>query len=603
MKKYILLFFGTLVCNTLFAQLYVSSNSFLYNKGAVVFVNRDINLQNNGNLYLRNEGQLIQGLDGSTYRNTGLGKVSVFQEGTVNNFAYNYWCSPVGNASAALGNENFGITMLNQPTGLTSFNTANAVAGFDGYTSAASLNIARYWIWKYISSNVYDPGGLGWIHVQDASTLQPGQGFTMKGSTSVSIDNTNVGETVVNNPGDAQRYDFRGKPNNGDISVAVGANDFTLTGNPYPSALDVNKFLLDPTNTACTRIAYYWEQDKSVNSHLLLDYQGGYGTWAPVALGDVGIYVPATFDSYNPDGTLNTSGSSSGLSIERRFAPIGQGFMVEGTSNGTITLRNSHRDFYKETDQTLGVNLSQFERVANNNVNANVNSNRAPHIRINASMNNQVTRQIALVFVPQATDGVDAGIDAKSSDATLPNDVYFFLDNTRYVIEGVAFDVNKRIPLGVKVTGNSTFKFSIANSINFDENQAVYIYDDLDQSYHNLKNGDYEVSVSEGTFNNRFEITFTETTLSVDNPIKENLTVVQNNNFNQLNIYNPNLLEPKSIKLFDISGKLILDVTKLETNNQYSYNTSGYSDGVYVIQIATNDNQELSQKIIIKNSK
>ena len=72
---------------------------------------------------------------------------------------------------------------------------------------------------KYIASDQYSE----WIHVQSATSINPGEGFTMKGTAG---------------SGDAQRYDFRGKPNNGTISVSVENNQFTLTGNPYPSALD-----------------------------------------------------------------------------------------------------------------------------------------------------------------------------------------------------------------------------------------------------------------------------------------------------------------------------------------------------------------------------
>lgn len=599
------LFFGLLLSKNSFSQLYVGTDSYLYNKGSVVYVEKDINLESDGNLYLRNEGQLIQGLDGSTFKNTGLGKTSVFQEGTVNNYAYNYWCSPVGRATGALGNENFGITMLNQPTGLTTFNPINAVSGYDGTTTSSSLNIAKFWIWKYLSSNVYDPGGSGWIHVKNATTLAPGEGFTMKGSTAISVDNTDVGEEVVNNPGSAQRYDFRGKPNNGNISVGVDLNNLTLTGNPYPSALDVSAFLLDPSNSDCSGNAYYWEHDKTVNSHNVLDYRGGYGTFSPVDLVSNGVYVSATFNSYNIDGSLNSTGSSTGLSIQRRYAPIGQGFMIMGNNLGTVTLKNEHRVFYKESDQTLGQNLSQFERMANVNNTSSFeeNTNEVPHIRINAIMNNQFTRQLALVLVPQATDGVDRGIDAKANVGILPNDMYFALNNEKYIIEGVNFDVNKRIPLGIKAANNSNFIFSVASITNFDENQDVYLYDDFDQSYHNIKNGTYEVNLQEGVYNNRFEITFTTSTLNIDKPIKDNVIVTQNNNIAQLQISNPNLLETKSIALYDISGKIIFNKNKIETQSSYSFSTSTLSDGIYIVNISTKDNQSFSQKIIIENIK
>ena len=97
--------------NIVSSQIFVSNNASLYifNKGTYIYDAGNLELNGpNSNFYLRNEGQFLQATAGAG-ANTGIGKLSVFQEGTVNNYAYNYWCSPVGNASAAIGNEPFGI--------------------------------------------------------------------------------------------------------------------------------------------------------------------------------------------------------------------------------------------------------------------------------------------------------------------------------------------------------------------------------------------------------------------------------------------------------------------------------------------------------------
>jgi hypothetical protein len=357
MKKVIksLVFITLLNSFGVFSQVYVSPNSYVYVKDQLVFVKQGINLQNNGNIYLRKEGQLLQGTTASS-SNLGLGKLSVFQEGTSDNFDYNYWCSPIGNASAASGNENFGITMLNQPTTLTA-STAATILPYSSLNGTANpLSISSHWIWKYLSGTAYSE----WIYAGNTSIVGAGEGFTMKGTSGT--DATTI-DGVQNNSGGTgnQRYDFRGKPNDGNITVNVGLNKLTLTGNPYPSALHVNGFLLDAGNTASTGIAYYWEQKKSVNSHYLASYEGGYGTFSPVSLASNGVYVSATFDTYNPDGTLNSMGLSSGLVIERKYAPIGQGFMVKGSAGGTLTLKNSHRVYYKEHYQSLKELLKQIQ--------------------------------------------------------------------------------------------------------------------------------------------------------------------------------------------------------------------------------------------------
>ncbi|MBF6640489.1 T9SS type A sorting domain-containing protein [Flavobacterium sp. J49] len=580
------------------AQLYVSPNSYVFVKNEYVFVKQDVNLENNAIIFLRNEAQLLQGTTGSS-TNKGQGLLSVFQEGTSDNFDYNYWCSPVGNASTSTGNENFGITMIQLPSSVINSSPATMLtSSYDGLSSNGSLSIATYWIWKFLAGADYSE----WIQSGANTDISAGQGFTMKGTSGT--DNTNIGEATVNNPGGAQRYDFRGKPNDGNITVNVATDNLTLTGNPYPSALHVNAFLLDPSNTDCTGIAYYWEHDKTVDSHLLLAYRGGYGTYAPVSTSptEYGIYVPATFDSYNIDGTINTTGASSGLSIQRKYAPIGQGFMVKGKASGSpvaVTLKNSHREFYKESDV-----YSEFERNVNNYIASTQSptADQAAQIRLNTIMNNQFTRQIALVFLPTATDGIDRGIDAKSPvEETIPNDVYFFLDNNKYVIQGISFDENKRIPIGIKATDNATFKFDASMVVNFDDSQSIFMYDAQDNSYHDIKNSTYEVVLSSGVYNNRFEITFKDANLNSQSDIKSDLIISQNNASQTLTVSNPNSLDLKTVKLFDITGKQIFDQQRLGAQNTYEFSTSGMAEAVYLVEIVTNDNRKMAQKIIVSN--
>ena len=108
---------GLLSC-TLFAQtsMTVRGTSFMYVKDSYVFVKDGINLQTANNfIYLRNEGQLLQGRVGAN-ANNGLGRISIFQEGTSGHFAYNYWCAPVGNTTATPTIGDFGITMAHRPT-------------------------------------------------------------------------------------------------------------------------------------------------------------------------------------------------------------------------------------------------------------------------------------------------------------------------------------------------------------------------------------------------------------------------------------------------------------------------------------------------------
>lgn len=597
MKKTILLIL-ILATTKCISQIYFSPAASMYVKNEVLYVQQDINLASGSNLYLRNNAQLLQGTT-LTSGNTGAGLLSVYQEGTSDNFDYNYWCSPVGNASAALGNENFGITMLSRPTSSIASTAAAILPAATSDGTSNPLAIASKWIYKLINANNYSQ----WVFVGGAATLAPGQGFSMKGTSGTDATDPE-GTGVTNNPGGAQRYDFRGKPNDGTITITLGINNATLTGNPYPSALHLNAFLLDGANTATGGIAYFWEQDKTVNSHTLINYRGGYGSYSPVSLVSNGIYVPATFNSYNGDGSVNNTGSSSGLAIQRKYSPIGQGFVISATASGTATFNNTHRAFYKE-----GTGLSQFEKHTTKEKTSQKEQTdeevveEVSHFKLNTIINNQFTRQLALAFVPEATDGIDIGIDALNMDDALPNDVSFWLENGSYVIQGVNFDETKKIPLILKVTTNASFKFSIPEIVNFDTTQIIYLYDALDDSYHDIKNGTYEVTIAPGVYSDLFKITFkNQATLGTDSQTSKHFFITQDNINSNLKVSNPNNLALKSFKLYDMLGKNVLSKKDLGSEQNYVFSTSGLSNGVYIAEFLTTNNERFTEKIVISNS-
>lgn len=652
MRKYTHLWLLFFVTTASFAQLFVKDNSYVFNKGTVVFVKNEVNLQGDndangtpGNFYLRNEGQLLQGAATTTSANTGAGKLSVFQEGTCNEFAYNYWCSPIGNASTTVGNENFGITMFYVPTSNITSNAATPlpVSDRNGLSGTGSLSIARRWIWKYIASNIYNLNGGGWQSVYAASSLAPGEGFTMKGVSG--SDATTIGEATAVNPGNNQRYDFRGKPNDGDISITVAnvaGPDYTnqtLTGNPYPSAINLNLFLLEnsgytvnyttgaisPSPTfpsiagVITGYAYFWEHNKALaTSHLLTSYSGGYGTYVPNNTNafSPGTYTNATWNTYNADGTPNTTGTFGSAGTERykrMFTPIGQGFMVEGNvATGTAVMKNKYRAFVKEG----AANNSQFERNSSTQSTnwdpipnvagvdyTQFSKEQVPQIRIHTIINDQFTRENVIAFNPFTTDGYDLAMDARSNDSNLPNDAYLSLpnDTNQYVISTLPFDIDKRIPFTVRVNaGQSNFRVTVGESINFTGSNNVYIYDGATGVYHDILNGFYDFRLAEGVHNNRFEITFKDAALSNNNEALQSIAMIQNNQNQLLMLSNPQSLDLKSLELYDITGKLIFTKTNLGNNTSYEFSTASLSEAIYVVKVLTNDNQATSRKIMVE---
>ncbi|KGO96335.1 hypothetical protein Q767_05320 [Flavobacterium enshiense DK69] len=585
----------------LFAQMYVSPNSYVFVNNEQLFIKGDLELNTaTSNLYLRNDAQLLQGTT-DPGANRGVGTLSVYQEGTADGFDYNYWCSPVGNVlSSTAVNNPFGVSQLKDVTGLITSVDPLLTNNLNGV--ASPLTISRRWIYKYITSNQYG----NWIYVAGGNTINAGEGFTMKGTDG----------TSANNPGANQRYDFRGKPNDGTIGITVAPGMRTLTGNPYPSAINLNLFLWDSANLALMKgEAYFWEHNDAVNSHYLVDYQGGYGTYiANNGLYSPGTYNAATWNTYDGNGTLISVGGATGGAYKRMFTPIGQGFKIEGKADGTVQMKNSYRVFVKE-DVT---NNSQFERNVKEengsskwgeiqnvaNVDYTQYSNKElPQIKIHTVLNNQYSREVSLAFNNQATDGYDLGMDARGPEYNLPNDAYFPLDETnQYVISTLPFDVYKKIPFAFKAGSQTTFKVTVGNLINFTEADNIYLHDKTTDLYYDIKNNFFEITLPAGIVKDRFEITFRNANLSTgENALAGSLTVYQNNNTKSLNIANPQMIDLKSCAIYDVAGKSIFTKNKLGTNEEYEFPTSNLSDGVYIVRVNTNDNREMGIKVIVKN--
>ncbi len=611
------------------AQIFVSPSTHLFVNNELLYVKQDV--VNNGYMFLRRDGQLLQGVAGSTANNGG-GELSVFQEGTSDNYDYNYWCSPVGTIASGqgnvVGNFNADATKLfYKPTTIINSTLATILPWGSHDGQADPLSIASRWLWKFVNSTAYSQ----WSHVGNGQPIAPGEGFTMKGTAGT--DNTNV-DGIVNNPGGYQRIDFRGRPNDGDIVIPCMVGQQTLTGNPYPSAIDLSYFLLD--NPACDGTAQFWEQDKTVNSHTLANYRGGYGTFSPAATlaqvtggtAGMGIYTPAIFHSYDSGGNQGGVVSTPGNQYKRRFSPVAQGFLITGANAGTVTMRNRYRVFVKKGS----ANNSQFERNAVSATLANENPNTPsynpdvvdiafpvvisvsgidytnesirpqPQIRINTLIDNQGVRQGVIGFHPEATDGIDRGMDAIASDDGLPSDMFFVIEDKEYIIDMIAYDENKRVQLGFKNAAPANYKITVQEIINADNVENVFLHDKVNNLYYDIKNGVHELNLPAGTNKTDYEITFKQdSNLALGENIKNSFKVYQNNSEQALKISNPMALELNTIVLYDVIGKVIFTKAKLGNKTSYSFPTANLGDGVYIVKMITMDNQEISKKIIIKN--
>ena len=507
--------------------------------GTVVFnTGHTLNVQNDvkvtaGSLTFENNSSLVQinSLDnnGNPFSNTGN---ITYKRITTPMFKYDYtyWSTPV-----------IPQILLN----VSPLSPTNLFLQFNSTTNS----------WQYIAS----PG---------TTTMVAGKGYIFRAPTSF----------PVGAPATPQAYSasFIGVPNTGTLTIPVtgGASQFNLLGNPYPSALSADAFLLDVSNAATLGgTIYLWTHNTPLNA----TYQ----------------YTGSDYAIYNYLGGIGTRAATNpGLNISVPNGKIasGQGFFIKGLSNGTATFKNNMR--------VVG-NNDQFFRMSLPPIKTVFSEPERHRYWLNISNTQGAFKQVLLGYVDGATFGLDRLFDGEMVDAGNVIGLYTLSDNTKLSIQGrpLPFDVNDTIPLGYKSNIASTYSISLPDYDGLFTTQKIYLEDKDLNIISDLKNGPYTFSTNIGTFDNRFMLRYTTETLGTGNLIfNENTVLIYKNiPINEFEVTSGNILM-SSIKVFDIRGRLLLEkknINALQTNFSL-----GLTNEVLLVQITSTDGIVVTKKVI-----
>lgn len=535
----------------------------------------------NGKIDLQGESQLIQTTN-SDLTAGALGEIEKDQQGVGNKYRYNDWSSPVIKTGTTSVTGFTVPSVLKDGTNPSSLSPISFVSGYDG-SIGSPLKIAEYWIYKYANDLTNDYSK--WNQIKSSGLLYPGEGFLMKG-TGASGD---------------QNYAFVGKPNNGDVSLILNNDNDYLVGNPYPSAMDAEAFIID--NPSLTGAIYYWEHYGG-NDHILRNYQAGY----------------ATFNlSGGVKATSHSSVSNLGNSAKRpgRFISVGQGFFVQG--NGTagpknIIFKNSQRVFVKESvvgTDTVSIFMrptsekTYQKKTANNGTIAD----KRLKIWLNFDTPKIDERQLLLTFDDRASMNEDWGFDAAIYEE-LNDDLYWVIGKNKFVIQGVDTEsISKDIPLGLKLSAKGKVSIKLDNVLNELPEMEVFLKDSLLQEKYPLKEGKFEKEFEKGDYSNRFYLTFKYAppikvdpfeAIEIDEFQKtiDDLSLFYNNANAELVIDNKIDAEIYGIKLMNYLGQYIAEWNITYNENQIKIPLK-IATGVYFIQIKTRKGT-INKKILIK---
>ncbi|MDC9721395.1 MAG: choice-of-anchor D domain-containing protein [Urechidicola sp.] len=569
--------------NRLLLALVVGSNELTLDGDNVAGTGNGITithyLELDGVLNLEGESQLIQ-TEGSDLAISSSGYLERDQQGSQNSFTYNYWSSPVSKINSSTNNLSFNITeVLRDGTDALNpialdFDLSNSDYYYADGALSTPRKIATYWIWKFVNlGNAY----ANWQFVGSSNNLNVTDGYTMKGTSGASAVSTK------------QNYVFRGKPNNvlngatelvhTTFGVPSGDPDITLTGNPFPSAIDANTFIDDNLNST-TQTLYFWEHWGG-GTHNLGEYQGGYSTYTKA-----GSTPTPTLASSHPD----VDQTGSGGILPGQYIPVGQGFfVVSSATGGDVVFKNSQRAFEIEG----GNPNSNFSR-----------STPIEKIRLGFDSPDHYHRQLLVTFISEATDSIDPGYDALGF-GTLSNDSFFIQEDQRFVIQAFeSFDVEREIPIVVIIDEDEDGmiqKFMIDSLENISTDKNIFLKDSDANIIHDLRQSNYEVALPTGEHKTRFSLVFRNQALDVDDELlpENSITIFMNNPRSEIVIKNTGTTVINNTILYNALGQTMNTWTHKNLQQEINLPINDLSTGVYIVQIET-EKGSLFQKIIIE---
>jgi hypothetical protein len=231
-----------------------------------------------------------------------------------------------------------------------------------------------------------------------------------------------------------------------------------------------------------------------------------------------------------------------------------------------------------------------------------IDSDLRPKIRLGFDSSIGAHRQLLVTADTNTTNQFDIGYDAPMFD-TNNNDVFWDFSNNQFVIQAVPdFNTNQVLPLTIVVANKGEVTLKIDELENVPSNTNIYLFDAQTETYHDLRETAFKISLDTGDSKNRFSIRFTNKTLDVEDfNLSENIQIYFTNNNKILNIEN-NFMDGTvtDVFLFNMLGQSIAnwDVKeRKQTNIQIPIKNR--PSGVYIVKLKTTKG-DFSKKIIIR---
>lgn len=486
------------------------SKTITVNTGKTLTVNSFVktgDVTNNGNIIVSNNANFVQA--GTFVSGDGASFKVRKDTKEVKRLAYINWSSPMANSSQTLKQFSYG-------------KNANGTA----QSSTGTLDNRFYTYYN----NAY-------VLTAPSGTFTKGQGYLIRTpndfTTTPQIFHAQFEGTI---------------PNAGTITYDHSSlqGNFILLGNPYPSAISYDDFMIQNTNTTGT--VYVW------NSQVEMENNQYTGT----------IYNTFTSAGANPANSLDA------------YIPVGQGFFVQRTNNNPFVFTDTMR-------RTTEVGVTSKSSTVSKN-----------RFWLELTSPSGAKPQMLLGFFSATTKGIDKGYDAILLDATTET-LYSTVEDKKLIIDAHGgFDEADEFSLSANLTTGGNYTISLLQKEGiFSNGQKIYLKDNLTGAVTDLTTDKYEFTDTAGLKSNRFTLQFKSSgVLGSQDLAKEELNIISVGKEVRIKAGQ----NVATVEIYDLTGKKLIKVQP----NQRETVINLSAEGMIVVKVTLQNGREKSKKLIIK---
>lgn len=368
--------------------------------------------------------------------------------------------------------------------------------------------------------------------------------------------------------------EFNGVPNNGTKVVSMPAprsgnqNRYFLVGNPYPSAIDMQKFL-EANEASITGVFYIFRKTNGV-------------------VGRSSYFSKSKNPDYNPanPGSKRFLFNDNLEGIDQDVIPSGQGFFVEMIQGASQVI------------------FTNEMRVADNAgiLNRNSDNPMSDRYTLELSDSSDGFSQMQIGHYNSTTLGYDAGYDATvlGNSGILLGSLIEDVTDTFAVQAINEFDVTTSIPLRFKtqVAGEFTIELKEVEGLFMLAENKIYIEDTDNGVIHDFSDGAFVFTAESGDFTSRFKIVYQQSTLNIISPENTNGIPVVFAKNQEVNVKVVDS-EIKQITVYTLDGKMHASQKYLNSISQVQLPIHGIRNQVIIIQLLLQDGTSFAKKVYL----